>query len=59
MFSFYILPVIDIPILLTSGIWLNTDTLGMAGKKIANENAINGADGEPSKYHSIWPGGEI
>ena len=33
-----------------SGIWLNTDTLGMSGKKIANENAINGADGEPSKH---------
>jgi hypothetical protein len=29
------------------GIWLNTDTQGMAGKKISNENAINGADGEP------------
>jgi hypothetical protein len=34
-----------------SGIWLNTDTQGMSGKKIANENAINGADGEPSTYH--------
>jgi hypothetical protein len=33
-----------------SGIWLNTDTQGMSGKKIANENAINGADGEPSTY---------
>ncbi|KIM46992.1 hypothetical protein M413DRAFT_422596 [Hebeloma cylindrosporum] len=29
------------------GIWLNTDTQSMSGKKISNENAINGADGEP------------
>jgi hypothetical protein len=36
--------------LIRSGIWLNTDNQGMWGKKIANENAINGADGEPSKH---------